>query len=598
MHTRTKIVCTMGPAVYDKIEELIDAGMNVARLNFSHGTQDGHLKVIKDLKKAREKKNVPLAIMLDTKGPEIRVGMMKDDAIVLEAKKTLLLVKEPVIGDSKKIQVTPPIALESVKEGQSILFDDGYISTHVVKKTKEGVLVEIINGGVLKSQKGVNIPNAEIPLPAMTEQDISDITFGCKHDIDIIAASFIRSADHVMEIKKLLVEQGKSEIIVIAKIENSQGVQNFDSILQVADGIMVARGDLGVELPLRQVPRLQKMMIRKCYHIAKPAVTATQMLESMIKNPRPTRAEVSDVANAIYDSTSAVMLSGETAIGQYPIETVQMMKSIIEETEKDFPYQDFFKYNVKSEFNDVSSAVSQAAVKTAYSADAKAIFAFTNSGFTARLLSRFRPEMPILALSASRKTYHQMAMNWGVISVDPEAAKNVHEAFTLASCYAMKRKIVQYGDLVVVTSGSPFGVSGTTNNMIVDSIGDVVVRGGSGFGKRIHGKTMLIHSAHEHKPEEVKDRIVILSYCNKSYLSLLKHAIGIVLQNHPDDRSSEADAFQIAKTLDIPIVARADGAMSLLHDGQLVTLDPEKKIIYKGSIGTDEEMIPKICSKN
>jgi pyruvate kinase len=600
MWTRTKIICTMGPAVnrYETICQLIDAGMNVARINFSHGTHEDHVKIIQDLKKAREAKKVPLAIMLDTKGPEIRLGEMRGDAVPVEAKQTILLVKEAVVGDGKKIQVHPEVVIDSIKEGMTILFDDGYIISKAVKTSKEGVLVEIQNAGVIKSHKKVNIPNARINLPAMTIQDEEDIIFGCKHDIDLIAASFIRSAEHVMEIKKLLVKQGKSEILVIAKIENSLGVQNFDAILQAADGIMVARGDLGVELPLPDVPHLQKMMIRKCVQLSKPVVTATQMLESMIKNPRPTRAEVSDVANAIYDSTSAIMLSGETAVGQYPIETVKMMKSIVEQAEKDFQYRTFFEREARTDYIDVSSSVALAAVKTAYSADAKAIFAFTSSGFTARLISRFRPEMPIVALSANIKTYHQLAFNWGLIPVDPEKSNNVQEAFATASCFALKRKIVHYGDLVVLTAGSPFGISGTTNMMIVDSIGDVVVRGKKGSGKRIHGKVLLIHSAHEHKPEEVKDRIAVLSYCDPSYLSLLKYALGIVLQNHPEDSGSEREAFQIAKTLNIPIVVRGDGAMSLLHDGQLVTIDPDKRIIFKGSVSEDDEQNPKMCSRN
>jgi pyruvate kinase len=345
MHTRTKIICTIGPAVssYEKILELIDAGMNVARLNFSHGTHADHLQVIQHLKKARKTRKIPLAIMLDTKGPEIRLGKMKKGEVSVKAGQKILLVKEEVEGDEKRWQVTPEVVVDSLKPGVMVLFDDGYVSSKVVERRKEGVVVEIQNPGVLKSLKGVNVPGLNANIPAMTEQDVKDIIFGCKQDVDIIAASFIRSADHVLEIKQLLSDQSKPVILVIAKIENSLGVENFDAIIQVADGIMVARGDLGVELPLKQVPSLQKMMIRKCVHAAKPVVTATQMLESMIKNPRPTRAEVSDVANAIYDSTSAVMLSGETAIGQYPIEAVSMMRAIVQEAEKNFRYEEFFK---------------------------------------------------------------------------------------------------------------------------------------------------------------------------------------------------------------------------------------------------------------
>ncbi len=598
MRTRTKIICTIGPAVgtYEKILQLIDAGMNVARLNFSHGTHADHLKTIKMLQKAREEKKVPLAIMLDTKGPEIRIGNIKNGQFSVSAGQRLLLVKGEVVGDENHVQITPSIALDSLEPGMRVLIDDGCIMTRVVDKNKKGVVIEIENPGILKDHKGVNVPGVNIDLPAMTQQDISDITFGCEQDVDVIAASFIRSPDHVLEIKTLLRSQKKSEIYVIAKIENSLGVQNFDGILQVADGIMVARGDLGVELPLKEVPRLQKMMIRKCYQAGKPVITATQMLESMIKNPRPTRAEVSDVANAIYDSTSAVMLSGETAVGQYPIETVAMMRSIVEEAEKDFNYREFFNRDSKTDFNDVSNSLGLAAVKTAYSAHARGIFCFTNSGSTARIVSRFRPEMPIVALTPQRKIYHQMAMNWGVIPVDPAAAKNVQEAISLTSCFALKKGIVRYGDLVVVTAGSPFGISGTTNMMIVESIGDVLVRGNSRPGRRVHGKVTLVHASDEKLHGELRGRILAIPRCDDSYLPLLKHALGIVLQNHPEDTVSEQFALQVSKMLDIPILTRADGAMKLLSEGQIVTLDPERGIVYKGSIENDDEMIPTICS--
>ncbi len=575
----------MGPAVssYEKILELIDAGMNVARINFSHGTHEEHGKVIQNLKKAREAKKVPLAIMVDTKGPEIRLGQMKNDAVPVQAHQKILLIKKSIEGDDKQISLTPPEVLDAVEIGMRLLFDDGYIIANVLEVSAKGILLEIQNTGILKSHKSVSIPNAQVNLPAMTEQDVSDITFACKNDVDLIAASFIRSAEHVFEIQKLLASQGKSDTLVIAKIENSLGVQNFDAILQVADGIMVARGDLGVELPLEEVPRLQKMMIRKCILVSKPVVTATQMLESMIKNPRPTRAEVSDVANAIYDSSSCVMLSGETAVGSYPIETVKMMKKIIRQAEQDFSYKDFYGRTSALGFADVSTSVSGAAVQTAYSADAKAIFVFTNSGFTARLISRFRPEMPILALTPSEKAYHQMAFFWGVIPVKTHETPTVQDAIKATSDFALEEKLIQCGDLVVVTTGSPFWIKGTTNTMIVESIGDVVVRAQKGMGKQIHGKILILHTPQHHSIEEVQGKIIVLSHCDSSYLPLLNHAAGIVLQNHPEDKESEKEALKIAKTLDIPIVVRADGALTALRDGQIVTLDPEKRVVYKGS---------------
>jgi pyruvate kinase len=475
MQTRTKIICTIGPAVasYESILQLIDAGMNVARLNFSHGTYEEHAKMIRFLKSARAERKMPLAIMLDTKGPEIRLGAVKDGQFSVQAGQRVPLVKREVLGGPGGVQVMPSLVIDALDVGTRVLIDDGYIIAHVVEKTQEGVIVEIENPGWIKSEKGVNVPGVDIDLPAMTEQDVEDIAFGCKEDVDIIAASFIRSSEHVQEIKNLLLKQNKSEILVIAKIENSLGVQNFEGIVQVADGIMVARGDLGVELPLKDVPRLQKMMIRKCYLAGKPVITATQMLESMIKSPRPTRAEVSDVANAVYDGTSAVMLSGETAVGLYPIETVKMMKSIVDEAEKDFNYQDFFNRDAAMGFNDVSNSVALASVKTAYSVRAKGIFCFTNSGFTARLVSRFRPAMPIVALTPHLKIYHQMALNWGVIAAMPAAAKSVQEAIAITSSFALQQGIVNGGDVIVVTAGAPFGVSGTTNMMLVESVGAI-----------------------------------------------------------------------------------------------------------------------------
>jgi len=575
----------MGPGVAgpEKIEALIAAGMNVARLNFSHGTHEEHGRVIQDLKAAREKLGVPLAIMLDTKGPEIRLGKLKNDAITLKAGQRFWLVKEDVLGDEEQITLTPSIALGALKKDTFVLLDNGYIITHVVDVDSRGVQVEVDHGGVIKSTKGVNIPSAEVELPPMTAKDEADIRFGCQQDIDWIAASFIRSAEHVLAIKKLLEEENKSDIAVIAKIENRLGVQNFDSIVQVADGIMVARGDLGVELPLTQVPRLQKMMIRKSFLSAKPCVTATQMLESMMVNPRPTRAETSDVANAIYDSTSAVMLSGETAVGNYPIQVVKVMKAIIEEAEADFSYYEFFKQSTQRAFYDVPSSVAGASINTAYSANAKAIFAFTTSGSTARLLSRLRPEMPIIAMTPNLKVYHQLALSWGVIPILCKEAHTIEEAKKRISEYALEKGLVQYGDLVVITAGTPFGRPGTTNMMIVDSIGDVLVRGSEGLGSRTHGK-ILLHPSPESRDYTVRGRIIVINICDENYLPLLKNAAGVILQNYVDDVESERYLKKIAKILNLPIILRAEGASDVLRNEQLVTLDPAQAIIYKGVI--------------
>lgn len=570
----------MGPAVssYGTILELIDAGMNVARINFSHGTHEEHKKTIDNLKKARKEKKVPLAIMLDTKGPEVRIGIL-DKEITVERGDKLLLVREK--GDG--LPITPGIALDPLEKGDFVLFDDGYIGSEVVEVSSKGVVVEFLNAGVIKSQKGVNIPRVSIPLPAMTDKDVEDIKFGCQEDVDFIAASFIRSAEHVREIKSLLLEQGKEEIQIIAKIENSLGVENFDSIVQVADGIMVARGDLGVELPIEDVPVLQKMMIRKCVHASKPVVTATQMLESMMHNPRPTRAEASDVANAIYDSTSCVMLSGETAVGKYPVQTVKLMRSIIQTAEADFAYEDFFFRDARIDTHDISSSISVASVKTAYDAGAKAIFAFTSSGSTARIISRFRPEMPIVALTNNEKTYNQLAFNWGVIPVAPHHAKNAQEALEITSNFAQENGIVQYGDLVVVTAGTPFGMSGTTNMMVVESIGEVLVRGDESEGEKLDGEVKVVLTPDEYAVKAAKDKIVVLSKFNEEYQPVVKKAKAIILQNHPEDHESEEEALEYAKELSIPIIVRADEALRRLSDGQIVTMDPAQGIVYKKS---------------
>lgn len=580
----TKIICTIGPSVntLEKIMALMDMGMNVARLNFSHGTHEQHAEVIGNLKEARKLLKRPLAIMLDTKGPEIRLGKIQLGELKLPAGHRWKLVKEGSEGDEYSVCINPPFILDHLVSGMRILFDDGYISSKIIEVNPDGVVIEIENGGIIRSGKGVNVPDSSLDLPAFTEKDVEDIRFGCVHDVDIIAASFVRSVDHVLAIKKLLADEKQSEILVIAKIENREGVENFDSIVQVADGIMIARGDLGVEVPLSQVPRLQKMMIRKCYLAGKPSVTATQMLESMINNPRPTRAEASDVANAIYDSTSSVMLSGETAIGRYPLQTVQVMKSIVKEAEEDFDYKAFFDYHAGLVYHDVPSALTLAAVKTAYTSNAKAIFAFTNSGATARLLSRLRPSMPIIAMTSNERCYQQMIFNWGVIPLLSPKCKTLEEAFAKISMFALEQGIVSNGDLVIVTAGSPFGVSGTTNTMLVENIGNVLVRGESGFGDRLHGNVSLVLSPEAKQPYAVRGNLLVLAKCDETYLPFIRESTGIILQNHIDDSQSEAYALKIAKEFGKSVIVRADAATRILKEGQLVTLDPEKALVYKG----------------
>lgn len=582
MLTKTKIICTIGPAVasFESMIALIEAGMSVARLNFSHGTYEEHLKNIQNLKKAREKMGRPVAIMLDTQGPEIRIGKVKNDAIELVLGQKLKLSIHSNGIDS--IAIHPPEALDSLHVGTKVLFDDGYITAQTVEKLDDGWTVEILNPGILKSGKKMNIPGVHLPIPALTPQDMNDIRFGCEHNVEYIAASFIRSSHHILTIKELIAKEGKPGIQVIAKIESTEGVENFDSIMQVADGIMIARGDLGVELDLAQVPRLQKMMIRKCFQACKPSITATQMLESMISNPRPTRAEASDVANAIYDCTSCIMLSGETAVGKYPIETVRRMLSIAKEAESDFNYRHFFEEHSHHDYHDVSSAVSLAAVKTAYSANAKAIFAFTASGATARLVSRMRPSIPIIAVTPHPTVYQQLALNWGVIPVLLEGCSNAKEAFAAASSFALAHGMISFGDVVVVTAGAPFGKKGSTNMMTVENIGEVLVRGHKGFGPKVIGKISIVLSPQGRDPEEFQGRLVVIPHCDNTFLPILKQAAGVILQNHIGDVPSEKYAALVAKTFEISVMSRADGAMAVLQHGEEVTLDPQRGLIYRG----------------
>lgn len=594
MHIRTKIICTIGPAVnnYEKIIELVHAGMNIARINFSHGDKEEHIASIQMIKKARDHLKCSLGIMLDTKGPEIRIREIKGGQMVLSKDQQLKLVKEVREGDQEGVSVNPPHVVDELKPGMKLLFDDGYIGAVVTEVERGCAFIKITNPGVLKSRKKINIPHEDISLPSMTDEDIADITLGCQQDVDMIAASFIRNAENVIEMRKLLKRLGKPETLIISKIESVLGVKNFESILQVSDGIMVARGDLGVELPLKQVPRLQKMMIRKCNLEGKLVVTATQMLESMINCPRPTRAEVSDVANAIYDSTSCVMLSGETAVGKYPIEATHTMRSVVEEAESDFDYENYDKTCNNRRYKDVSSAVAIAAVKTAYGSQAQAIFTYTSSGFTSRTISRFRPKIPIISLTSSSKTFHQLSAAWGVVPL-LRSYSNAEEAFDAAMCHALKERYVHYGDMVLVTAGTPFGIRGTTNMMTIKSIGEVLVRGDASGGRVVYAPAMLILMPD--KTYETKGKILVLSHCESKYETFIQHCCGLVLQNFEDDKESEKFVTEFAHKYHLPYIVRAESACSLIKEGEFVTLYPEKGVVFRGKIETEEEVIRHVC---
>ncbi len=458
----TKIICTMGPNT-DKetvMKSLVKNGMNVARFNFSHGDHEEQRERMNLLKNVREELDRPVAILLDTKGPEIRTGLLEGGKkVTLREGSEFILYTEEMTGNETGCCVTYPGLAKDVKPGDRILIDDGLIELKVKQIKSGNIVCHVENGGELGERKGVNVPNVKVKLPAVTEKDIDDILFGIQQDIDFIAASFIRSAKGVKEIRKILKENHAEHISIIAKIENAEGVENIDEIIEASDGIMVARGDLGVEIPAQEVPHIQKMIIKKCNERYVPVITATQMLDSMIRNPRPTRAEVADVANAIYDGTDAVMLSGETAAGKYPAEALKMMNEIAENTEQYVDYEKYIHHRTMYEQSKISSAIGIASVRTARNIGAACIVTPTMSGKTARLISNFRPSMPIYAVTPNEMVQHKMQLYWGVIPLKGYI-KDTTENIIVNAMETIKRKrLVKKGQTVVITAGDP-----ATNN--------------------------------------------------------------------------------------------------------------------------------------
>ena len=465
MLRKTKIICTLGPSVdsEDMIIALIKGGMNAARFNFSHGTHPEHLDRLNRLKAVRDRMGAPIATILDTKGPEIRIKSFESKSVELNTGDAFTLTVEDVCGTASKVSVTYNKLNEEVSPDQLILIDDGLVAIRVKEVKGPDIICEVENGGVLSANKSINIPGAHIQLPALTEKDVADIRFGVENDFDYIAASFVRRAADVNAVRDVLHDCGGDNVKIIAKIENQEGVDNIDDILAAADGVMVARGDLGVEIPAAKVPYLQKQMIHKGLQAGKPVITATQMLDSMIRNPRPTRAEVSDVANAVYDGTGCVMLSGETAGGKYPLEALAAMVDIVTETEAGIDYWKEFEKGLIATSSNINDAISHTCCLTARDLNATAILTATNSGRTARRICRFRPACPIAALTMHEKSRRQMSLCWGVVAFLTGEVNSTDRIFSLTTEVALKEGLVQAGDTVVITAGVPLGRSGTTN---------------------------------------------------------------------------------------------------------------------------------------
>lgn len=578
---KTKIVCTLGPASdsEDILRKLMQKGMDVARINFSHGTHEEHKKRVDNFIKVRESLSLPIPLLLDTKGPEIRTGKFESGEIQLKEGDSFVLVNEDIVGNSTRCTITYKELYKDVKRGGRILINDGLVELEVENIKGKDIHCRVLNGGTLGNNKGINVPNAEIHLPSMTQKDVEDIIFGIQNGFDLIAASFVRKASDVIEIKKVLEKNGGHGIKVIAKIENREGIQNFDEIIKVADGIMVARGDLGVEIPVEEVPIVQKQLIEKCYKNGKPVITATQMLDSMIRNPRPTRAEASDVANAIYDGTSVIMLSGETAAGKYPVETLEVMSKIAEKAENAIAYWKRFSSREYDIMSSVTNAISHATCTTAMDLEASAIITVTQSGHTARMISRFRPACPIIATTTDPMVQRQLMLSWGVTPYLVNEASSTDEMFDMGVEKALTSGYVKNGDLVVITAGVPIGVSGTTNILKVHIVGKVLVQG-TGIGEgSVTGELCVARTVQEARENFREGGILVVPFTNNELLPIMKRASGIIVE----EGGIGSHAAIVGLALEIPVVVGAENATSILKTGSVVTIDANRGIVYYGT---------------
>lgn len=575
----TKIVATIGPASddYDLLLELIRAGVDVARLNFSHGVHEEHRQRFQRIRSAAREAGKFLPIILDTKGPEIRLGVFADGKVELEAGQLFTLHTTEYLGDKRGVSVSYRALPEELRIGDRVLVDDGLLEMEVESTRQQEVICRVLVGGMLSNRKGVNIPGRSLNLPALSEQDRADIRLGVELGFDYIAQSFVRSAVDILEMRKLLEELGEN-IPIIAKIENRQGVENMAEILKVTDGVMVARGDMGVEIPTEEVPLIQKEMIAACNRVGKPVITATQMLDSMIRSPRPTRAEASDVANAILDGTDAVMLSGETAGGRYPLESVRTMARIALRTEQALQHSEILRQRVMPKSPSVTDAISHATVQAASELGAAAIITSTQSGSTARMVSRYRPQAPVLAFTYSEQVARRLNLTWGVCPMLGERTRNTDEMVNASIAKALDSGLIKNGDLTVLTAGVPVGVPGTTNLLKVHIVGDVLARG-MGIGQKpVAGRIACCHNAREAQQKATSGCILVTIGTDKDYIPVLEQAAGLVTE----EGGLTSHAAVVALSLGLPVIVGVAGATSLLADDQLVTLDTARGLIYRG----------------
>ncbi|WP_313756019.1 pyruvate kinase [Tissierella sp.] len=578
---KTKIVCTIGPASesQDILRELFLNGLNVCRLNFSHGSHEEHKRRIDNIKKVREEFNMPIGIMLDTKGPEIRLGDFKDGTIEIEEGDILTLTTRDILGDKSIVSISYDGLPNDVEKGSRILIDDGLVEFRVldiIDNTDINCIA--LNNGTLKNHKGVNVPNVKINLPSITKKDVDDILFGIENDIDFIAASFVRKASDVLEIRKILEENNGNVIEIISKIENQEGVDNIDEILAASDGIMVARGDLGVEIQTEEIPIVQKELIKKSNLVGKPVITATQMLDSMMRNPRPTRAEVTDVANAILDGSSAIMLSGETAAGKYPIESVKTMYNIAIRTEESLNYSEILSSKVAITEVSTTNAIGKATCTTAMDLEASAIITATSSGYTSKAISKFRPKSPIIAATTTESVMRRLSLVWGVYPVLSPYSNSTDDVIEFSIQSAVNENYVKEGDLVVITAGIPVGTSGSTNLIKVHTIGKTLLKG-MGIGKDSTLGRVCIADTEEELIAKFKDGDVIVSKdTHREMVSFMERASAIITEQG----GLTSHAAIVGLNLNKPTIVGAEDATTILQDGEIITVDSTTGLVYKG----------------
>lgn len=574
---RAKIICTLGPATEDDkvLKELMIEGMNVARFNFSHGDHAQHKKNLERVKALREELGLPIAALLDTRGPEIRVKDFKDGKVVLQNGQQFTLTTREIEGDETAVSITYGNLVQDIKAGDRILIDDGLISMHVQEVTDTDIICVVDNGGPVSNHKGVNVPNVALSMPYVSDKDREDIIFGIEQGFDFIAASFVRTAADILEIRDILSSHNCNFINIIAKIENMQGVENIDEIIRVSDGVMIARGDMGVEIPFEDVPSIQKMIIRKVYNAEKIVITATQMLDSMMKNPRPTRAEATDVANAIYDGTSAIMLSGETAAGLYPVEALKTMVRITERTEADIDLVKRFNNRESLVNPDITNAIAHATCTTAMDLNATAIVTVTKSGKTARMISKYRPACPIIGCSPYENVWRQLNLSWGVMPLMVEEKNNTDDLFEHAIEEAEKKGYVKQGEITVITAGVPLGVSGTTNLIKVHVVGHILVKG-RGVNNRKATASLCVGKDEMDIVDNFKEGdIIVLPETSNDIMDELRQASGIIVENE----GHNSHAGIVGLSLDIPVILGAANATEILKSGAVVTMDAEKGIV-------------------